>query len=248
MSAAHGEGTGGCWGDTRIVAGLSPRGGSVPKSGPGVLRGLGGKGHPQNCSGSPGRVQRHPRKSPCVTRGVPSATSKPEGGSGWQRPSSLGTPSVPLLPSEELGTSSVPLSPGCATCPSKRHQEDVTKELAPRECRSPGGGSRWDGRVSPGDNPGPVTAWGQRGWPQGECESATLGCHRGEPPECVGGGQRGGWEWGFGVIGMEMGLSRGVGMDIVGFWGHGDGNGAGLGPWGWIGGFGMAIGVLGSWG
>uniref|UniRef100_A0A8C3R4T4 ANKL1 protein n=1 Tax=Cyanoderma ruficeps TaxID=181631 RepID=A0A8C3R4T4_9PASS len=64
--------------------------------------------------------RRHPQESPRVTRGVPGATSEPGGGSGWQRPS-------------PLGTSPVPLSPSCATCRAESHQEDVTQDLAPRE-------------------------------------------------------------------------------------------------------------------
>ncbi|XP_066061508.1 ankyrin repeat and LEM domain-containing protein 1 [Chamaea fasciata] len=207
VSAADGEGTGGSRGDTRIVHGLSPRGGSDPRPGPGVLRGLGDKGHPQNCSGSqprglgdkghpqtslppargspkasarlrplPGN-RRHPRKSPCVTRGVPSATSEPEGGTGWQRPSPLATPSVPL-------------SPVCATRRSESHREDVTQELAPRQCHSPGGvtgatSSPGGGRVSLGDNPGPVTAWGQRGWPQGHSPELLAALRTGCVPDCA---------------------------------------------------------------
>ncbi|XP_056368875.1 ankyrin repeat and LEM domain-containing protein 1 isoform X2 [Oenanthe melanoleuca] len=46
------DATGGSWGDTQTVPGVSPGGGSAPKSVRGVLRGLGDKGHPQNCPGS----------------------------------------------------------------------------------------------------------------------------------------------------------------------------------------------------
>ncbi|XP_062366114.1 ankyrin repeat and LEM domain-containing protein 1 [Cinclus cinclus] len=138
VSGGDGEGTGGSWGDTQTVHGLSPGGGSAPKSGTGVLRGLGDKGHTQNSLSLardsprsspwlwpvPGKRQ-HPQKSPPVTRGPPSATSSPrtEGGTGWQRHSPLGTsrsqrvlrhllvPRPPGSASGELGTPSVPLSP-----------------------------------------------------------------------------------------------------------------------------------------
>ncbi|XP_031948368.1 ankyrin repeat and LEM domain-containing protein 1 [Corvus moneduloides] len=52
VAAGEAEGTGGSWGDTQILPGLSPGGGSAPKSGPTVLLGFGDKGHPRNSSGS----------------------------------------------------------------------------------------------------------------------------------------------------------------------------------------------------
>ncbi|RMB89751.1 hypothetical protein DUI87_33766 [Hirundo rustica rustica] len=217
-SAEDGGGTGGSWGDTRVVSGLSPRGGGVPKSGPRVLRGLGDKGHPQNslppsrgspkvCAGVrpvPGN-RRHPRKSPCVARGVPSATSspEPEGGSGCQRHSPLGTsrsqghllaPGPPGSASGDLGTPPVPLSPGCATRCSESHQENVTQDLAPRQCHSPGdtdgtsspaGGTCQGGRVALGDNPDPVTASGQRGWSQGHSPELVAALRSGRVPDCA---------------------------------------------------------------
>ncbi|NXK43313.1 ANKL1 protein, partial [Piprites chloris] len=139
----------------------SPLGGvgSSPGSSPTVLLCPGDQGHPQNPPSGP-RGSPHP--------GVL------EGGSGWQRHSSLGTPrfqwphgssrhllapQAPVTARGDPDTPSVPLSPpGCGPHCSGGHREDEGQGQPLPECHSPGTGvtpspedaTGRDGRVSPG--------------------------------------------------------------------------------------------------
>ncbi|NWS64593.1 ANKL1 protein, partial [Chunga burmeisteri] len=118
---------------------------SSPGSSPTVLLVPGDHGHPQD--------------SPSDARGSPGAAGSPnprvpEGDSGWQDPSPLGTHQppwpqrsfsrllVPRLPGStavELGSPAVPLSPtGCSTHCSEEHLEDEEQGQAPTERHGPG--------------------------------------------------------------------------------------------------------------
>ncbi|NXM08627.1 ANKL1 protein, partial [Tyrannus savana] len=131
----------------------SPLGGvsSSPGSSPTVLLVPGDQGHPQDSPGSSPTVllcpgdPRTPQDAPSGPRGSPHI-GVPEGGSGWQRHSPLGTPQfqwphgssnhllAPQPPGTargELGTPSVPLSPpGCGPhCSGGRREDERQGQL-----------------------------------------------------------------------------------------------------------------------